>query len=48
MRAQPKEHYEGQFTPCTVPLRGPGLKHYQDWCLLLIDAAFKSGIKTGW
>ena len=43
-----KEHYEDQFNPCTVPLRGPELKHFQDWYRLVIDAAFRTGIKTGW
>lgn len=44
----PKEYYDEQFKPCMVRLKGPGLKHFQDWCMLLIDAAFRSGIKTGW
>lgn len=43
-----KEYYEDQFKPCTVPLKGPGLKHFQDWYRLVIDAAFRTGIKTGW
>lgn len=43
-----KEHYENQFKPCTIPLKGPGLKHFQDWYCLVIEGAFRSGITTGW
>lgn len=42
------EHYDGQFTPVTIPLRGTGMKKYQEWYMLVISAAFQSGITTGW
>jgi hypothetical protein len=45
---KPKEHYENQFAPVTIPVTGKGLSGFTYWYTLIIKAAFQSGIKDGY
>lgn len=45
---KPKEYYENQFQPVTIPIRGKGLSGFTSWYMLVIKAAFQSGIKDGY